>query len=111
MTNTLMNADAMPSPALSATTAIGLAAKHGASTHIIGVLETEDDPEHESPAGGNIVRVVRQKKQEWLHTLYADASRNLGTEREKSRYADEFVRVAFFHKKGLDGRVSRIELD
>ncbi|CAG0976750.1 hypothetical protein PLCT2_01664 [Planctomycetaceae bacterium] len=29
----------------------------------------------------------------------------------EQRYADEFVRVAFFHKNGLDGRVSRIELD
>lgn len=26
-------------------------------------------------------------------------------------YTDEFVSVTFFHKNGLDGRVSRIELD
>ena len=29
----------------------------------------------------------------------------------EQKYADEFVRVTLFHKNGLDGRVSRIELD
>lgn len=27
------------------------------------------------------------------------------------KFEDEFVRVAFFHKNGLDGRVSRVEVD
>jgi len=88
MTNIWMYADAQPSLEMAATTAIELAAKQGAALNIIGVLETEDEPLLETPAGRDLVRILRQDKQDRLNTVHAQASRELGTARVTSRLVE-----------------------
>lgn len=85
LTTIWLYADAQPTLSAATTLAIELAARRGASLNVISILETDDEPLLETPAGRDVLRLLRYDKQERLSTLCARASVRLSAGRVKAR--------------------------